>query len=131
MKTSGTRTFAILFGVLGVASLVCSVLAGIHTHRVNVAFERNLYMTRGLGEGYIDMMPPLGREREAELRKAAAQLEQDRDAFTLPYWIPAVVLVLSALVCGGAIGLWIQGNQQTDANKTFEAGIPSTPRAQG
>jgi hypothetical protein len=88
-------------------------------------------MTRGLGEGYIDMMPPLGREREAELRKAAAQLEQDRDAFTLPYWIPAVVLVLSALVCGGAIGLWIQGNQQTDANKTFEAGIPSTPRAQG
>jgi uncharacterized membrane protein AbrB (regulator of aidB expression) len=46
-------------------------------------------------------------------------------------WIPVGVLVLSALVCGGAIGLWIQGNQQTDANKTFEAGIPSAPKPQG
>ena len=106
MRINGTKAFAALFGVLGLASVVCALCALVHTHNVNASFDGELRITRGLGEGWIDTLPGLGPKREAELRRLADELEQNRDSFTLPYWIPIVALAVSLGVCGSAAALW-------------------------
>ena len=122
---STTRAFSVLFTLLGGISLVCSILAVIHTHRQNVVFAKQLRHARGVGEGWIEVYHPPEltsdqiRKREADARQYASELERDRASLTLPYWIPSTIAVLSALVCASALVLWMK-DSEGDANNTSE-----------